>query len=160
MDFSQGKRESLGHLGIIAATIKESGLLEQVDMQLGQLESGVRYSQRVAAMILNGLGFINTALYMTPRFFNDKPIDLLLGEGVSAEQLNDDCLGRCLDKIASYGTTKWYSEIALSIVAKAGLLSKVAYIDWTTLSLYGNYNCSDEFVTMQTFAGLFKRSSP
>ena len=94
MDFSKGKVESLGHLEIIAATIKESGLLEQVDRQLSQLESGVTYSQRVAAMILNGLGFINTALYMTPRFFHDKPIDLLLGEGVSAEQLNDDCLRR------------------------------------------------------------------
>ena len=160
MDFSQGKVESLGHLGIIAATIKESGLLEQVDMQLGQLESGVRYSQRVAAMILNGLGFINTALYMTPRFFHDKPIDLLLGEGVSAEQLNDDCLGRCLDKIASYGTTKWYSEIALSMVAKAGLLSKVAYIDSTTLSLYGSYDQSDESVSPKPCLGYSKDHRP
>lgn len=160
MDFSQGKVESLGHLGIIAATIKESGLLEQVDKQLGELESGVRYSQRVAAMILNGLGFINTALYLTPRFFHDKPIDLLLGEGVSAKQLNDDCLGRCLDKISAYGTTKWYSEIALSIVIKANLFSKVMHIDSTTLSLYGNYNLSKESVSPKPLLGYSKDHRP
>ena len=160
MDFSKGKIESLGHLGIIAATIKESGLLEQVDKQLGQRESGIKYSQRVAAMILNGLGFINTALYMTPRFFHDKPIDLLLGEGVSAEQLNDDCLGRCLDKIAAYGTTKWYSEVALSIMVKANLLTKVAHIDSTTLSLYGNYNLSDESALPKPLLGYSKDHRP
>lgn len=138
MDLSQAKTESLGHLGLIAATIKNSGLMEKVDSQLG-VTKGVKYGQRVGAMILNGLGFINTALYMTPRFFHDKPIDLLLGDGLTAAQLNDDSLGRCLDKIAQYGTTKWFSELALEIVSKAGLLSRTVHIDSTTLSLYGTY---------------------
>lgn len=160
MDFSQGKAESLGHLGLIAATIKDNGLIEKIDSQFGFPEVGVKYGQRVAAMILNGLGFINTALYMTPRFFHDKPIELLLGEGVSAPQLNDDCLGRCLDKIAAYGTTKWYSEVALSVVGAAGLLSGAAHIDSTTLSLYGSYDQSGDSVSPKPCLGYSKDHRP
>ena len=140
MDLTGIKGESLGHLGLIAATIQDAGIMEKVDDQLGQTEGSVRHGHRVGAMILNGLGFINTTLYMTPRFFHDKPVSLLLGEGVTANQLNDDNLGRCLDKIAKYGTTKWYSELALHVVTKAGLLSRIAHLDSTTLSLYGEYD--------------------
>ncbi len=145
MDITGATGEPIGHLGLVAATIQDSGLMEVVDRQLGVTEGSVKHGHRVGAMILNGLGFINTALYMTPRFFHDKPLDLLLGKGLSAEQLNDDCLGRCLDKIASYGTTKWYSEIALEVVRNAGLLSRMAHLDSTTLSLYGSYDrdCND-----------------
>ena len=140
MDFAGATAEPIGHLGLIAATIQDVGLMDIINKQLSTPEGSVAHGYRVGAMILNGLGFINTALYMTPRFFYDKPLDLLLGPGVSAEQLNDDCLGRCLDKIATYGTTKWYSEIALSVVTKAGLLSRMAHLDSTTLSLYGSYD--------------------
>src|SRR5690242_20610167 len=121
MDLTGVKGESLGHLGLIAATIQDAGIMEKIDEQLGQMEDSVKHGHRVGAMILNGLGFINTTLYMTPRFFHDKPVSFLLGEGVRANQLNDDNLGRCLDKIAKYGTTKWYSELALHVVTKAGL---------------------------------------
>lgn len=140
MNLTGIKAESLGHLGLLAGTIQDLGIMEKIDAQLGVVEGGVRYGQRVGAMVLNGLGFVNTALYMTPRFFHDKPIDLLLGENVSAAQLNDDSLGRCLDKIGSYGATKWYSELALDVVRDAGLLSRSAHLDSTTLTLYGDYD--------------------
>ena len=139
MDLAHAKGETIGHLGLIASVMKDVCLKEKIDDQLGKVEGGLSYGVRVGGMILNGLGFINTALYLTPRFFHDKPIDLLLGEGVKAEQLNDDSLGRCLDKIAGYGPTKWYSEIALSVVEKSGLLSRVNHLDSTTLTLYGSY---------------------
>jgi transposase len=37
--------------------------------------------RRVSAMILNDLGFTNSTLYMAPKFFKNKPVDVLLGEG-------------------------------------------------------------------------------
>ncbi len=49
------------------------------------------------AMVLNGLGFSNRRLYLVPQFFANKPVELLLGEGIEAEDLNDDCRGRTLD---------------------------------------------------------------
>lgn len=160
MDFNEAKVESIGHLGLIAATLQEIGLMETVDRLLGKVEGGVRYGQRVGAMILNGLGFINTALYMTPRFFHDKPIELLLGENVSAAQLNDDSLGRCLDKIADYGVTKWYSEITLDIIQKAGLLTRTVRMDSTSLSLYGDYTDLNENVSPKPLLGYSKDHRP
>lgn len=160
MDFLGAKIEAIGHLGLVASTIQDMKIMEKIDEQLGVAKGGVKYGQRVGAMILNGLGFINTALYMTPRFFHDKPVSLLLGDGVTAEQLNDDSLGRCLDKIAQYGTTKWYSEIALDVVKSAGLISNIAHIDSTTLSLYGAYNATDDLVSPRPLLGYSKDHRP
>jgi hypothetical protein len=39
----------------------------------------------VVAMILNGLGFANRQLYLIPQFFANKPVEHLLGEGITAD---------------------------------------------------------------------------
>jgi hypothetical protein len=44
--------------------------------------------EAVAGMILNGLGFANRPLSLTPQFFANKPLDLLFREGVYAERFN------------------------------------------------------------------------
>lgn len=160
MDFTGAIAEPIGHLGLIAATIQDTGLMDTVNKQLSASEGSVKHGHRVGAMILNGLGFINTALHMTPRFFYDKPLDLLLGEDIKAEQLNDDCLGRCLDKIAAYGVTKWYSEIALSVVTQAGLISRMAHLDSTTLSLYGAYDGTGDDNNPKPLLGYSKDRRP
>jgi hypothetical protein len=50
-------------------------------------------------MILNGLGFTGTPLYMSPQYFKDKPVSELLEKDIEAENINDIALGRTLDKI-------------------------------------------------------------
>ena len=37
------------------------------------------------AMILNGLGFSNRQLYLVPQYFENKPVEHLLGEGITAD---------------------------------------------------------------------------
>ena len=49
-------------------------------------------------MILNGLGFANRPLSLTPQFFANKPLDLLLREGIDATMFNRFKLGRTLRK--------------------------------------------------------------
>jgi transposase len=132
----------LGHLGIVAAMINELGITDKIDKRLPiSKEHGaiVTIGQRVSAMILNGLGFLNDRLYMHPKFFEDKPVSRLFGEGIKAEHFNDDALGRALDKIYEYGTTKLYSEIGFEIAQERGLLGKTARIDTTSFSLEGDY---------------------
>lgn len=134
--------KQLGYLGIIAATIKELGLVERIDARLALNEKKggvVSHGRRVAAMILNGLGFMNSRLYMTSHFFKDKPVAELLDADVDASQLNDDCLGRCLDKISSYGVTKLYSELAFEIVTEKNLLGHRLHLDSTSFVLHGRY---------------------
>lgn len=135
--------EQLGHLGLVAATIKELGIIERIDarLELNEKKGGlVSYGRRVAAMVINGLGFMNSRLYMTPHFFEDKPVAQLLGAELEAEHLNDDSLGRCLDKIADYGVTKLYSELAFEIVREKNLLSQRLHLDSTSFVLYGRYD--------------------
>lgn len=77
------RTKTLGHLGLIAATINKLGLIEKIDNRLPlRADKGgiVSHGKRTAAMILNGLGFINSRLYMSPIFFHDKPVATLLGK--------------------------------------------------------------------------------
>lgn len=135
--------EHLGHLGLVAATIRELGIIEKIDsrLELNERRGGiVSYGRRVAAMVLNGLGFMNSRLSMTTHFFQDKPVAQLLDSEVNAEHLNDDCLGRCLDKIADYGVTKLYSEIAFEVAQEQGILSQRLHLDTTSFVLHGRYD--------------------
>ena len=66
---------------------------------------------KVKTMVLNGLGFANRALYLTPLFFQDKPVERLIGEGIEAGQLNDDMLGRALDALYDYGPSELYCPV-------------------------------------------------
>src|SRR5215207_3117800 len=145
--------EKLGHHGLVASVIKELGIDKKIDKRLPIVkEKGaiVPHGQRVAAMVLNGLGFVNQSLYLSPHFFEDKPVSLLLENGIEAEHLNDDCLGRCLDKIAEYGTTKLFSEIMFEVVQEQGLLSKNLRTDTTNFSLYGDYDALTQEMMIPT----------
>lgn len=137
------KSEQLGHLGLVASVIHDLGIIDKIDarIELNESKGGiVSYGRRVAAMVLNGLGFMNSRLCMTAHFFEDKPVAKLLGDEVNADNLNDDCLGRCLDKIAKYGTTKLYAELAFEIAKEQGILGQRLHLDSTSFTLQGRYD--------------------
>jgi transposase len=132
----------LGHLGLVAAKIDSMDLIGLIDRRLPVSElhgAKVTHGERVAAMILNGLGFIDSRLYLFPEFLSDKPLDRLFTRKVQAEWFNDDATGRCLDEIAAYGPTKLFTELSIIIGQARGLLGKSTHIDTTTLSLFGDY---------------------
>ena len=89
------------------------------------------------AMIINGLGFTSRRLYLTPQFFQSKAIGQLFEKNIVAEQLDDHTLGKTLDEIYAYGTSRLYSEIAFGIALDHGLLSKFAHLDSTSFTLQG-----------------------
>jgi hypothetical protein len=56
--------KNLDHLGIIAAIIDELGIVDYINQQLGEKDTTkISAGLVVKAMILNGLGFINSPLY-------------------------------------------------------------------------------------------------
>ena len=135
--------EVLDHLGLVAATIDKLGLVPIIDKLIPvNKDKGAKTTmgQRVAAMIMNGLGFIDDRLYMFPKFLSNKPVEKLLGEGLCADDFNDDALGRCLDTIYSYGVTRMFSEIALPIGLQHKVINQKSHIDTTTLTVYGEYD--------------------
>jgi transposase len=134
--------KNLGHIGIVSGMIDELGLVSAIDNQLQTdgIERTVSLGTLCKALILNGLGFSQRTLYMVPTFFADKPIELLLGEGIAADQLNDTVLGRCLDAIHSYGCTTLYANIAPQICERLGLKPKIVHMDSTDFHVDGVYN--------------------
>ena len=104
--------ERLDHLGIAAGVCQEIGLAEWLDEQDTQSHERVSVGTATVAMILNGLGFSNRRLYLVPQFFATKAVERLLGPGIMAEDLNDDCLGRALDWLYAPDPTTLFAGLA------------------------------------------------
>ena len=138
--------KQLNHLGLVAGMYEELGLGELIDQLIPQdgEKRVVWVGQAVQAMVLNGLGFANRALYLTPLFFQDKPVERLIGEGIGADQLNDDVLGRALDRIYRYGPSALYSQLAAQSVNRLGLLCRFAHLDSTGFHVDGRYNSEEQ----------------
>ena len=136
------RTQELGHLGLVADTLDELDLINLIDSRLPvSLNKGAKVTmgERVSAMIFNGLGFMNNRLYLFPEFLDLKPCSRLFERQLPASYFNDDSLGRCLDAISSYGSTKLFTELSFSIGLKKKLLGRSANFDTTTLQLYGEY---------------------
>jgi transposase len=79
----QVRVERLDHLGVIASVIKDIGLMDMIDSRLvPDAQERITPGEAVAGMILNGLGFANRPLSLTPPFFANTPLDLLFREGI------------------------------------------------------------------------------
>jgi transposase len=134
--------QQLDHLGLIAGIIDELELVQLIDEIIPQDKTQriVSIGQAVKAMVLNGLGFANRALYLTPLFFRNKPTERLIGEGILPEHLHDDLLGRSLDTLYEYGVSKLYPQLAALTVKKLGLLTRFGHLDSTSFHTDGRYN--------------------
>src|SRR5260221_12482885 len=84
--------EHLHHLGIVAEVCREIGVADWLDQQEPGNRQQVSVGTATVALVLNGLGFSNRRLSLVPQFFADQPVEHLLGPGILAEDLYDDCL--------------------------------------------------------------------
>jgi transposase len=97
-------------------------------------------------MILNGLGESLRQLYLVPQYFANKPVEHLLGAGISADMLNDDCLGRTLDWFYAHDPTKLFAGIASQARQVFGISARQGHVDTTSFSVSGAYNSAGEHV--------------
>lgn len=140
MKTSHKQIENLDHLGLIAGLIDEIGLVEKINELLGeQPEEIVSSGNVVKAMILNGLGLVSAPLYLFGKFFEGKPTEHLLGKGIQANHLNDDKLGRVLDKLYSRGLSEVFTHISLLVLEKFNINIETLHLDSTSISVEGNY---------------------
>jgi len=132
--------ERLDHLGLIAAVIKDVGLIDMINTRLVPDEQEeIPPGEAMAGMILNGLGFANRPLSLTPQFFANKPLDLLFREGIRAEMFNRFQLGRTLDEVYADGCDLLCSELALPVCVQEGIELRCNPLDTTSVSLSGDY---------------------
>jgi transposase len=132
--------EDLDHLGIVAGVVDQIGLVECIDARLGRYESEcVSAGEVLKAMILNGLGFVSAPLYLFGRFFEGKSTEHLLGAGIEPRHLNDDKLGRVLDRLYEAGLTSLFVQLAGRAISTLGVGTRRLHLDATSFHLHGHY---------------------
>ncbi len=137
--------ETLDHLGIVAGLVDKLKLVEKIDAKIPISKAHgaiVTHGQSVKAMIINGLGFTQNPIYLSPTFFEGKDVSALIGEGIEAQHLNDDVHGRSLDAIYEYGTTSLLAELAHEISQEFIPVTsrQNGHLDTSSLKLCGDYD--------------------
>jgi transposase len=120
--------------------MKDLGLIDLINARLvPDAQEVLTPGEAMAGMILNGLGFANRPLSLTPQFFANKPLELLFREGIHAEMFNRFKLGRTLDEASTYGCDLLFHGLALAVCAQEGIDLRFNHLDTTSFSLHGEY---------------------
>jgi len=93
----------------------------------------------VKAMILKGLGLVSAPLYLFSKFFEGKPTEHLIGKGIKPEHLNDERLGRVLDKLYVTGLSQTFTAIALSAAVEFDVCLNTVHLDSSSFHLHREY---------------------
>jgi transposase len=153
--------ERVDHLGLIACMIKDLGLISIIDARLVPDEQEeITPGEAVAGMLLNGLGFANRPLSLTPQFFTNKPLDLLFRPGVRAEMCKRLKLGRTLEEVHAYGCDLLLSEVALAVCARERVEQRFSHLDTTSFALTGAYVPESDEQAMHITYGYSKDHRP
>ena len=136
--------ERLDHLGIVAGVCEEIGIAAYLDRLAGETKHHVSMGTATVAMILNGLGFSNRCLYLVPQFFANKPVGHLLGPGIQAADLTDDCLGRALDWLYAHDPTQLFAGIATQARKIFGVSARQVHVDTTSFAVSGSYEIDEQ----------------
>ena len=135
----------LDHLGIIAGTIKDLKIIEMIDARIrSNDQEEITCGEAIAGMVINGLGFSQRPMSLTPQFFENKPLCLLFREGVEPEHFNRFKLGRSLDDLYHYGANTLFTELALDICRQEGVDLRFNHLDTTSFTVTGDYQPSTD----------------
>jgi transposase len=134
------ENKQLHHLGLIAGMCQEIGIGQIIDTYIAKPKRKVSVGKAVEAMIINALGFTGRAIYLTPKFMKNKPTDVLIGEGITEQDLNENSLGTALDALYKAGLTELFYTIASSALKQFKIKHNFVHLDTTSISLHGKYN--------------------
>lgn len=130
---------------LIAALCDEIGLESIINSAVEWHPSYCKVSpgSQVKAMVINIL-CSRMPLYRVSEFYQEQDIELLLGAEIKAKDLNDDALGRTLDRLYEAQSWKVYSELALTVLRQLGLPLDILHSDTTSFSVQGDYANQDD----------------
>ena len=131
----------VGHLPIVKDFAKKIKLVETLDTMVdSQMELAPGVS--VMAMVLDTLSG-RTPLYRLEEFFQEKDVELILGQNVSPALFCDYNVGRVLDKIYETGTQKIFSQLTANAIGVFDVDPRRAHFDTTSISVFGDYDFAD-----------------
>ena len=129
------------HFPIVKEYAKRINLVEtinhMVDTQM-ELEPGVA----VLAMVMDTLSG-RSPLYRLTEFFEEKDVELLLGQPAEPARFSDCNVGRALDKIYETGTQKIFGQISQNAIGGFKINIDGVHYDTTSVSVFGDYDLID-----------------
>lgn len=133
--------QRIDHLGIIAGVIKDLRLVELIDERIAtDSREEISTGEAVAGMIINGLGFSDRPMTLTPQFFENKALSALFRQAINAKHFNRFKLGRALDDCHLYGCDTLFAEISLKACRQEGVDTRFNSLDTTAFALTGEYD--------------------
>jgi hypothetical protein len=153
--------KNLDHLGLVAGIIDEIGIVEKVNALIGEKKTEkISAGKVVKAMILNGMGLVSSPLYIFKDFFEGKAAEHLLGQEIKAEYLNDDRLGRVLDKMYEVGLNQIFMLVVIEIIKKYELKLDAVHLDSSSFHVHGSDKNSGENQTIEITYGYSRDRRP
>jgi len=128
----------MDHHGLVMGVIKDLDLINQIDSRVGcYSDERTSIGERVAALILNGLGFTAQPVSLVADIFEELPLAVLFGREVKPEDFNRFSLSRCLDRLSDYGESQLFTEVAASACARDSVNLSHQSFDTTSFSVTG-----------------------
>ena len=124
-----------GFLPIVSAYAARIGLVEEIDRLL-HCQMEVSPGRVVLALILDALSG-RSALFRLEQFFADKDVEHLLGEDIPRSKLNDDTLGRVLDRLSAVGSNTVLGSVAIKVMKSFDLGLSHVHHDTTAIRSTG-----------------------
>ena len=153
--------QRLDHLGIIAGVIKDIGLVELINTRIPKhAKQEISTGEAVAGMIINGLGFSDRPMTLTPQFFQTKAMEALFRKGVTPDMFNRFKLGRALDACHDYGCDTLFSEVSLQACKRNNIDCRFNSEDTTSFTLTGEYDVDSDEHTIEIKHGYSKDHRP
>lgn len=139
------KIKRLDHHGIVSGVIEDLKIVSLLDQYLPQDDKQeITPGEAVKGMIMNGLGFANRPLSLSPQFFTNLPLEHLFREGVQASHFNRHKLGRTLDQCFEFGCESLFSLVSGQACEIEQVDKTFESLDTTSHSLTGEYVFDDE----------------
>ncbi|MCP4719309.1 MAG: IS1634 family transposase [Desulfobacteraceae bacterium] len=141
-DFSNLTITDVQFLPIVKEYARRINLVDTINHMV-DTEMDLQPGPVVLGMVMDTLSG-RSPLYRLENFFEEKDIELLLGEAVSVDQFSDHNIGRGLDKIFETGTQKIFGQLSQNAVNGFQIKPIGAHYDTTSVNVYGDYDNTDE----------------
>jgi transposase len=129
------------HLPILKAYADQLGLVSLINHYVPtamEVDAGTV----VLALVLDTLSG-RSPLYRLEEFFAHQDPELLLGKSVPSHALNDDTVGRVLDRLYDFGTMRLFTTCAVRAAMRFGLERRYVHFDTTSRSVWGEYQFAE-----------------
>jgi Domain of unknown function (DUF4277) len=129
------------HLPILKAYADQLGLVGLIHHYV-PTEMNVDAGTVVLGLVLETLSG-RSPLYRLEEFFAHQDTELLLGKALPPHALNDDTVGRVLDRLYDFGTMRLLTACAVRAATRFGLERRYVHFDTTSRSVWGDSQCAE-----------------